>query len=151
MLHELARLTRELMDVEGMTQADLVRRSGLSAQHVSTMLKADRPLMRMPDVRTFEGLFRAFPSVPPSVFVLAAAAAVGLHVDTGARIDYRLLSDEQLLGLLKGRLGRQLAPPAPDADQICETCGTRFAGRIEGEAGSVGLPPTDHANGPAAP
>ena len=123
-MHELGSLIRELMDQESMTQADLVRRSGLTPQHVSTMLKGET-MSRLPEAKTFEGLCQAFPTVPPSVFVLAAAAAVGLPVETEAP-DYSQLSNEALLGILHNRLeGGQQDGGTPEAQKMMFKATTR--------------------------
>lgn len=103
-MHELGRYVQSLMDSEGMTQADLARRSGLSRQHVHSMLKAEK-LTRLPAGATIDGLHKAFPHVTREAFVLRAAAAMGIPVDaTLAEPDYSSLSDDALLGILKKRL-----------------------------------------------
>lgn len=133
-MHELGRFIQSLMDQEGMTQPDLVRRSGLSRQHVHTMLKAET-LTRLPAATTIDGLHQAFPHVTRETFVLRAAAAMGIPVDaTLAEPDYSQLSNDTLLGILRSRLdggssdGRQpdaekMTPPRPLGEEFAQLDG----------------------------
>ena len=60
-MHELGRFIQNLMDQEGMTQADLARRSGLSRQHIHGMLKAEK-LTRLPAGTTIDGATQSLPA-----------------------------------------------------------------------------------------
>lgn len=104
-MHELGKMIQALMGEESMRPADLVRRSGLSRQHVSSLLN-DAELSRMPEARTFRALSQAFPAVRPSSFVLAAAQAAGVLSADEVVTDYDDLSNDALLGILRSRLDR---------------------------------------------
>lgn len=103
-MHELGRFIQSLMDKEGMGRPDLVRRSGLSRQHVHQLLTLEQ-LTRLPAPATIDGLHKAFPHVSREAFVIQAAAAMGIPVDVEAlKPDYSQLTNETLLGILKDRL-----------------------------------------------
>lgn len=103
-MHELGRFIQDLMDQEGMTQAELGRRSGLSRQHISLML-GEGELKRIPDSRTLAALAAAFRGVGVEAFIMRAAAATGLPVGEGATVDYSAISNETLIAILRERLG----------------------------------------------
>lgn len=115
-----------------MSQPELVRRSGLTRQHVHSLLK-NNTLGRMPEDRTIAGLAKAFPDVGEEPFLTKAAIAIGVPVErlTVVEPDYSQLSDETLIGILRSRLERggqrdagtadaqknhagRVSPPAPD-------------------------------------
>ncbi len=123
-MHELGKFIQHLMDRDGMTPPELMRRSGLTRQHVHSLLTEDS-MVRMPTVKTFTGLGRAFPAVPPASFVLAAAAAIGIPVDGADIADQREISNETLLAILKARLEggsthEDLASPAQKSPESAD-------------------------------
>lgn len=130
-MHALRRFIDEQLEVNGWTQADLVRQSGLSKQHLSKMLADDRDrLPRLPTEATLLGLARGL-RVPLNVVVLRAAQACGVPVDvTQVEVGSpRALSTEQLLGEVRRRIdlggagdGRNATPigPADGPDNVTE-------------------------------
>lgn len=101
-MHELGKFIQGLMDQASMDRAELVRRSGLSRQHVSDLLTNEK-LTRLPKAETFDALHRGFPGVPRNAFVLKGAEAIGIPVDP-VEVDFSKLSNETLLGILAKRL-----------------------------------------------
>lgn len=102
-MHEFGRFIQALMDQESMSQADLMRRTGLSRQYI-WMLLTEPELKRLPGPAKFEALGRAFPGVSPDALVLSAAAAMGIPVTGSVEVDYSSVSNETLLGILRDRL-----------------------------------------------
>lgn len=105
-MHALSRFIEEQLEVNGWTQADLVRQSGLSKQHLSKMLADDRDrLPRLPTEATLLGLARGL-RVPLNVVVLRAAQACGVPVDvTQVEVGSpRAMSTDQLLAEVRRRI-----------------------------------------------
>lgn len=140
-MHKLGQFIESLMDAESMDRPGLVRRSGLSRQHVHDLLTNEK-LSRLPAGKTIDGLHRAFPHVTREQFVLTAAVAMGIPVDAElAKPDYSKLTNEALLGILKDRLeGRQSWSGGTSAED-------EVAGEVDGEVFPF---PTPQQQRPAA-
>lgn len=79
-MHEYRRFVQTELDARGWRQAELVRRSGLSRQLVSSILRDNRDYLgQMPDAETIEGLALGF-DVPAETVRTAAARSL---------VDYR--------------------------------------------------------------
>lgn len=108
MTHALNRFIQEQMDARLMTQADLVRRSGLHRSHVSKLVNDRRSrLSQLPAKDTIEGLARAF-RVTPGVILSKAVEALDIGFEAKDFV-YGLseATDEELLGEIAQRLNRR--------------------------------------------
>lgn len=104
-MHEYRRFVQAELDARGWRQAELVRRSGLSRQLVSNLLRDDREhLGNMPDPATIAGLARGF-GVPEETVRAAAARAIVDYGDDGAplALDLSTVSTDALLQELRRR------------------------------------------------
>lgn len=117
-MHALGKFIVERMPAD-MTQAQLARKSGLSKQHISVLLKPDATrLGRMIDAKTVAGLSVGL-NVDESVIVSKAAESMGIPLDKLRPVIVTAddVSDEHLLEILRQRLkgvGR-VEDPAPIA------------------------------------
>jgi transcriptional regulator with XRE-family HTH domain len=110
-VHEYRRFVQAELDARGWRQADLVRRSGLSRQLISTILSDDRThLGQMPDDATIEGLAAGF-SVSAERVRTAAARALAGYTDDGVPITTDL-ADVPTDVLLR-EVRRRIDPDAP--------------------------------------
>jgi transcriptional regulator with XRE-family HTH domain len=123
-MHELRRFIEAQMDRLGLTeQAELVRASGLTKQHVSNLVNDDRNrLDAMPSRETITALARAFHVTEDAVMVVAARA-YGVPVDEPVVVPtMEGIPSSQLAGELQRRLtreererdGRESAPTSQD-------------------------------------
>lgn len=104
-MHEYTRFVHTEMSARGWRQVDLVRRSGLSRQVISKILRDTRPTLgQMPDEATLEGLARGF-DVPVELVRLAASRALAGYVDDHAvKADLRAISNAALLSEIRRRM-----------------------------------------------
>ena len=105
-MHEYRRFVQEHLDANGWRAADLVRKSGLSKQVVSYILRDDREhLGQMPDPATIEKLARGF-GVPPETVRTAAARSLVDYSDDGTALTITLseVSTDALLNEIRRRI-----------------------------------------------
>ena len=105
-MHEFRRFIQKQLDDQGLRQADLVTRSGLTRSHVSKLMRDSRDhLGQMPDKETLEALATGF-GVPVERVRIAAARSLIGYADDGAPIDLALgdIPTDALLSELKRRI-----------------------------------------------
>lgn len=106
-MNEFSRFIQRQMDLRGWRPADLVRRSGLSRQHVSKLLNDRRQYLgQMPSDRTIEGLAAAFEGISESDVREAAAAALGGYKsgEPPPDLDLQKVSLDALLNEIRRRV-----------------------------------------------
>lgn len=119
MLHEYRRFIQTELDARGWRQAELVRRSGLSRQLISGILKDDRDhLGQMPDASTLEGIAQGLGVPEERVRTAAARSLVGYEDDgTPLVVDLEDVSTDALVEELRRRIppkkGPRVNPAAP--------------------------------------
>lgn len=118
-MHEYRRFIQGELDARGWKQADLVRRSGLSRQLVSSLMRDSRDhLGQMPDAATIEALAFGF-GVSVDIVRTAAARSLADYVDDGTALTITLseVSTDALLTEIRRRIdhGVEVAqePDAP--------------------------------------
>lgn len=124
-MHEYRRFVQSELDARGWKQADLVRRSGLSRQVISKILRDDREYLgQMPDESTLAALATGF-EVPIERVRTAAARALARYDDDGEPLtaDLSSVSIDALLQEIKRRVSN-----AVPSDSSAPT-------RASGEAG----------------
>ena len=121
-MHEFQRFIQSELDARGWRQADLVRRSGLSRQLISGILRDTRDhLGQMPDASTIQGLADGF-GVPADRVRTAAARSLVGYVDDGSALTPALseVSTDALLNEIRRRLDHAdstATPPAAPAKE----------------------------------
>lgn len=118
-MHEYRRFIQQQLDERGWTQAELVRKSGLSRQLIWSVLNDGRDhLGQMPDERTLEGLAKGFRLPIETIRTAAARSLVG-YTDDGTVLTIRLqdVSTDALLNEIRRRIdenqSRNADTPAP--------------------------------------
>ncbi|WP_343466394.1 helix-turn-helix domain-containing protein [Rhodococcus aetherivorans] len=104
-MHEFKRFIQQQLDARGWKQADLVRKSGLSKQHVSNMLRDTREhLGQMPDEKTIRALADGF-QLPAEVVRTAASRALAGYSDEGQplHVDIHQVPLDTLLNEIRRR------------------------------------------------
>jgi len=104
-MHEFKRFIQQQLDARGWKQADLVRKSGLSKQHVSNMLRDTREhLGQMPDEKTIRALADGF-QMPAEVVRTAASRALAGYSDEGQplHVDIHQVPLDTLLNEIRRR------------------------------------------------
>ncbi|MEU6582849.1 helix-turn-helix transcriptional regulator [Nocardia sp. NPDC046763] len=105
-MHEYRRFVQAELDARGWKQADLARKSGLSRQLISNILRDNRPnLGQMPEEATLEGIAQGF-GIPVDVVRTAASRALTGFIDEGQplRIDLGEVSTDALLAEIHRRI-----------------------------------------------
>ncbi|WP_032368545.1 helix-turn-helix domain-containing protein [Rhodococcoides fascians] len=105
-MHEFKRFIQKQLDDQGLRQADLVTRSGLTRSHISKLMRDQRDhLGQMPDKETLEALAKGFGIPVERVRTAAARSLVG-YVDDGLPISLELgeVPTDALLNELKRRI-----------------------------------------------
>lgn len=121
-MHEYRRFVQDELDTRGWRQSDLVRRSGLSRQLVSNILRDDREhLGQMPDAATLDGLATGF-GVPVDLVRAAAARSLVDYTDDGTALTITLseVSTDALLYEIRRRIDRADQPPTSDTPAQAE-------------------------------
>lgn len=116
-MHEYRRFVQGELDARGWRQSDLVRRSGLSRQLVSNILRDDRDYLgQMPDAATLEALARGF-GLPVETVRTAAARSLVDYSDDGTALTITLgeVSTDALLNEIRRRIDDADLPPAAAA------------------------------------
>ncbi|GAB3134905.1 hypothetical protein GCM10027289_27700 [Tsukamurella serpentis] len=119
-MHEYQRFVQSELDARGWRQTDLVRRSGLSRQLVSNILRDNREhLGQMPDAATITGLARGF-GIPAETVRIAAARSLADYSDDGTALTITLneVSTDALLNEIRRRINHaatstSVAPAPP--------------------------------------
>ena len=104
-MHEFKRFIQQQLDARGWTQADLVRKSGLSKQHVSNLLRDTREhLGQMPTEKTIRALAEGF-QMPAEVVRTAASRALAGYSDEGQplHVDIHQVPLDTLLNEIRRR------------------------------------------------
>ncbi|OZC62734.1 hypothetical protein CH276_14020 [Rhodococcus sp. 06-470-2] len=105
-MHEFKRFIQKQLDDQGLRQADLVTRSGLTRSHISKLMRDQRDhLGQMPDKETLEALAKGFGIPVERVRTAAARSLVG-YIDDGSPISLELgeVPTDALLNELKRRI-----------------------------------------------
>jgi transcriptional regulator with XRE-family HTH domain len=105
-VHEFKRFIQKQLDDQGLRQADLVTRSGLTRSHISKLMRDQRDhLGQMPDKETLEALAKGF-GVPVERVRTAAARSLVGYTDDGSPISLELgeVPTDALLNELKRRI-----------------------------------------------
>lgn len=104
-MHEFQRFIQQQLDARGWKQADLVRKSGLTKQHVSNLLRDTREhLGQMPEEKTIRALARGF-QIPTEVVRTAASRALAGYSDEGQplHVDIHQVPLDTLLNEIRRR------------------------------------------------
>lgn len=122
-MHEFRRFIQKQLDDQGLRQADLVTRSGLTRSHVSKLMRDQRDhLGQMPDGETLEALAKGF-GIPVERVRIAAARSLAGYADDGHPISLELgeIPTDALLNELKRRIQASSTGEADDEDQESRT------------------------------
>lgn len=114
-MHEFRRFIQGELDARGWRQADLVRASGLSRQHVSQILTDTRDnLGQMPDAATLTGIADGL-GVPAERVRTAAARSLVGYTDSGEPLTPALqdVSIDALLNEIRRRVENHERPAEP--------------------------------------
>lgn len=118
-MHEYRRFIQGELDARGWRQADLVQKSGLSRQLISSIVNDDRDFLgQMPDEATLDGLATGL-GVPVSRVRSAAARSLVGYVDSGEPLTPALqeVSLDALLNELRRRVEDRHADLPADTTQ----------------------------------
>lgn len=162
-MHEFKRFIQQQLDARGWKQADLVRKSGLSKQHVSNMLRDTREhLGQMPDEKTIQALAGGF-QLPAEVVRTAASRALAGYSDEGQplHVDIHQVPLDTLLNEIRRRFEEIGDPHGTGTEEVPEprpqAGGPVDGGTAGGDRGRPGAPmkprkvrrlkPADQASG----
>jgi transcriptional regulator with XRE-family HTH domain len=122
-VHEFKRFIQKQLDDQGLRQADLVTRSGLTRSHISKLMRDQRDhLGQMPDKETLEALAKGFGIPVERVRTAAARSLVG-YIDDGSPISLELgeVPTDALLNELKRRIEASGKGASHDEEQESRT------------------------------
>ncbi|MGZ9830197.1 helix-turn-helix domain-containing protein [Tsukamurella ocularis] len=121
-MHEYRRFIQAQLDERGWRPADLARKSGLSKQLISDVLKDDRDhLGRMPNPSTISALARGFGIAEETVRAAAARSLVDYSDDgTALTITLGEVSTDALLNEIRRRIDHADLSPAAAAPATSE-------------------------------
>ena len=148
-MHEFKRFIQQQLDARGWKQADLVRKSGLSKQHVSNMLRDTREhLGQMPDERTIRALADGF-QIPAEVVRTAASRALAGYSDEGQplHVDIHQVPLDTLLNEIRRRFEeigeRHGTGTEEEQEPRTQKGGTKHSSTPRGDRSRPGAPMID--------
>lgn len=139
-MHEFRRFIQKQLDDQGLRQADLATRSGLTRSHVSKLMRDHREhLGQMPDSETIDALARGF-GVPAERVRTAAARSLARYSDDGSPITIELgeIPTDALLNELKRRI--EASESGADDEQVTQPRTQESSPEHGGTGSSSGKP-----------
>lgn len=130
-MHEYRRFVQAELDARGWKQSDLARRSGLSRQLISNIMRDRRPhIGQMPDADTIAGLAKGF-GISEEIVRTAAARALAGYTDDGTplQVDLTEVPTDALLHEIRRRIFTA-GQPDGDAEDDLPGDGPESAGGV---------------------